>query len=650
MMPAFTARPDGYRSCTEQEWLIGNGIGGYSSSTTCAANTRAYHGLLVASLTPPSGRWLLLSSLDEMIDGRELAAHQYPGAIHPQGFRHLTEFRMDPLPSFRYKLGECLIEKSVFMPHGENTTIIAYRIRNGRGLLRIVPLIHSRSFHAASPLPQFRQKRLERGVAVSSKTNPEVSLMLLSDGPEFRAGEDTYQNFEYDVERGRGLSWREDLHTPGSFEMQLSGDACFAISASLWRSEMPDWRGLERREIERLSGLRTLPSGLFRAADSFIVRRGRGRSIIAGYHWFDDWGRDSMISLPGLLLCTGRLTEAREVLATFASAMRDGVLPNDLGAGSYNTVDASLWFVRALSAYFEKSQDCQFVREIWPKVIEVYDRYSRPGPDFGSDEDSLISSGPAMTWMDARVDGRPVTARAGKCTEINALWYSALLDMSEMSRALLYDDEDDGVGDYVSDYVGDRKDDGDDSDDLAAFDPGFLQRAEKVKRGYQRFWNSECGCLYDVIDKEDATIRPNQIIAAALPGLLPQIKRERIFETVTRELLTPYGLRTLSPRDPRYTGRYEGSPWQRDSAYHQGSVWPWLIGPYIDALLSIRGSLEQVKEQGREIIGQLLALRGPGVRTLPELFDGDHPHRPGGCISQAWSVAELLRAESRCKG
>ena len=606
-----------YQEATAREWLVGNGLGGYASSTLCGSNTRAYHGLLVAALQPPKDRWLLLSFLDEEIDGHHLASHQYPGAIYPQGYRYIKEFRQDPFPRICYEVGKARVEKTVFMIRGENTTIVRYRITGGEGRFSIVPLMHSRSFHAARPLPLLQQKRLAGGAMISSSERPDAPLMLLSDGPDFRAEERVYNNFEYEAERSRGLAWKEDLFSPGRFQMDLSGDEEFAIAASAWRSSMPDWRREMATERSRLEALMAPLPELSAAADSFLVRRGGSLSIIAGYHWFDDWGRDAMISLPGLLLSTGRTEEAASVLRLFASAMKDGVLPNDLGAESYNTVDASLWFVRAVAAYFEQCSDMPLLEELWPALLEVYSRYSRAGEGFGADEDGLIFSDAALTWMDARVEGRPVTGRAGKCCEINALWYLALKDMNKLQKAL-------GGGGS----------------------PGgadFSRLARKVKASFRRFWNSETGCLYDVIDHEDASIRPNQIIAAGVDGLLPDIMRQSVLETVTRELLTPYGLRTLSPRDPRYAGWYEGGPASRDAAYHQGTVWPWLMGPYIDALISIKGRSKAVRSQARELLQPLLSLAA-GTGTLPEVFDGSSPHRPGGCFSQAWSVAEVLRA------
>lgn len=614
-MKGFALRPQSYEEGASREWLLANGLGGYASASIVGSNTRAYHGLLVAARQPPADRWLLLSSLDEEIEGVSLANHQYPGLIHPQGFKYLQEFRQDPSPRFCYQVGSARIEKNVFMIHNENTTIISYKIKNGQGTFAIVPLVHGRSFHAASPLPGMSQEPFRAGTILRSSLRPDIRLTLFSDGLAYVPQEMIYYNFEYQEERRRGLAWKEDLFSPGRFEVELSEDAAFAIAASTWRTGMPDWRAEQKKETERMEMLTAPLPELARAADAFLVKRDQGMSIIAGYHWFDDWGRDAMISLPGLLLCTGRFEDARLVLKSFAAAMKDGVLPNDLGASSYNTVDASLWFVRAVGSYFEYSKDRQFVGQLWQRLLEIFRRYSRPGEDFSGAEDGLIVSGPALTWMDARLDGRPVSPRAGKCCEINALWYSALRDMQKLGEAI------------------DK-----------STDPGFAELAKTVKQSYQRFWNSETGCLYDVIDHEDASIRPNQIIAARIPDLLPQVMRESILRVVTRELLTPFGLRTLSPRDPRYAGRYEGDPRRRDGAYHQGTVWPWLMGPYIDALLSVKGRSEPILGEARELLRPLITMHVGGINTLPEVFDGDSPQRPGGCISQAWSVAEVLRA------
>lgn len=610
-------RPQSYHEGVKHEWLVANGLGGYASSTSICANTRAYHGLLVAAMQPPVDRRLLLSSLDEELSTEykyQLANHQYPGAIHPQGFRHLQEFSLDPFPHFTYQAGNTRVEKTVFMVHGENTTVIQYTASGPGGSMKIFPLVTCRSFHAASDLVVMRQEEEDGGTRLISGCD----LSLLSDKASYVKNEDVYYNLEYETERLRGLPWRESCLCPGYFEIELDDATSFCIMASTDRHKIPTVQRLEKVELNRLAGLgnRLEPQlrRLSGAADSFVVKRGDGRSIIAGYHWFDDWGRDSMISMRGLLLVTGRYDDARSVLETFAGTMNDGVLANDLGAGSYNTVDASLWFVQALFSYFSYTKDKELVARLWQKLLEVVEHYSGSSSSVRMDSDSLIFSGPGLTWMDARVDGQSVTPRSGKACEINALWYSSLVMMKSLAQA---------IG-----------------------EPWDADLSGRVKQSYQKFWNSEFGCLFDTLNPEDATIRPNQIIAAAVPGLLPDLKRKSIVEVVTRELLTPCGLRTLSPRDPRYRGRYEGGQRQRDEAYHQGTVWPWLIGHYVDAMLSVNEHSAESRGRAREILETIINNESTGVNTIPELFDGDAPHRQGGCISQAWSVAEVMRAWS----
>ena len=561
---AVPFRPESYEQGAGREWLVTNGLGGYASATAVGCNTRAYHGLLVAALNPPGDRRLLLSSLDEEVNDLGLANHKYPGVIHPQGFRYLQEFWVDPIPRLCYQVGEIRIEKAISMIHGENTTIISYKIHNGQGKMLVFPLVHSRNFHAASELPAIGQEPQTNGTILQSSTR----LTLFSDRARYVPKETIYYNFEYEEELRRGLATWENLFSPGYFCLELSGDTNFAIAASTWRTSMVDWVALKKKEEERLKSLTAPVPELAKAADAFLVKRGNSLSLIAGYHWFDDWGRDAMIALPGLLLTTGRFREAKSVLKSFAGSMLDGVLPNDLGARSYNTVDASLWFIRAVWSYYHYSGDLEFVERLWPRLLEVMNRYSQAGKDFGRDGDGLIVSGPAFTWMDARVDGRPVTPRAGKCCEINALWYSALEKMEILAKAL-----------------------------KAPGGSDFSESRDRVRISYNKFWNSESGCLYDVIDPNDASIRPNQIIAATVPDLLSLTKRKSILEVVTRDLLTPCGLRTLSPRDPRYAGRYEGDPRRRDEAYHQGTVWPWLLGPYVDAYLSVNGRSEETRQR-----------------------------------------------------
>lgn len=619
--------PKSYQEGAKREWLITNGLGGYASSTILGANTRSYHGLLVAALNPPTERTLLLSSLDEELISEsghhQLACHQYPGAVYPEGFRHLEQFREDPIPTFLYRTEDgTVVEKKVFMVQGENTTIVNYRVE-GRGLFRVVPLVNCRSFHVASRSPQMDQVRIDlEGGGSGVRLQSCCDFALVSDKAGYVREELWYNNLEYEAERQRGLAWKDDSFSPGRFEIEVEGHLSFNIVASIDRSS-PEWaEELVSREENRVKGLlgnrrrdprfRLLAAG----ADQFLVKRGEGRSIIAGYHWFNDWGRDAMISLPGLLLTTHRFDDARAVLTTFAGAMKGGLLPNDFGAQGYNTIDAALWFFWAVHKYWAYSGDTDLVRDLFPSLVAMVDRYSRETPGSFSDEDGLIVSKPGLTWMDAKVGGEFVTPRAGKACEINALWYNALLVMEVFSGVL--GEEWDG------------------------------ELAEKVCESYEKFWNSESGCLFDLVDEMDVAIRPNQVIAASLPFTpLDPDQIKGIVAAATEKLLTPYGLRTLSPEDHDYIGRYEGGPADRDRAYHQGTVWPWLMGPYITARLKASRHTKKSRDEAREIIRPLMDLDDQiGVGTICEVFDGDEPHQPGGCISQAWSLGEVMRAWS----
>lgn len=599
-----------YSDGISREWIVTNGIGGYASSTSIGANTRAYHGLLIASLSPPVDRWLLLSSLDETVNGIELANHQYPGVVHPQGFRYLVSFTAEPVPTYLYRVNDVEVAKQIFMIQGENTTVIRYHI-SGDSHIRIMPLVTSRCFHAVSGRPEMRQEAMERGTLLRSRCD----LYLSSDRARYVRNEMWYHNFEYEAERARGLGFVEDLLCPGWFEADVENELDLSITASTGMVEANDSM-LECEINRRRMIISMLPEeirSLAIAADSFLVRRGSGMSIIAGYHWFDDWGRDAMIALPGLLLCTGRFDDARAVLRTFSEHVCDGLVPNDLGAGSYNTVDASLLFIRSVCEYFRFTSDLSFIRELWPVLINIIERYTTKTPVGHMDSDFLIASSAGATWMDARVDGRCVTPRAGKCVEVNALWYEALRSLEEISGATGMEWRWEGL-------------------------------AERVRRSFGRFWNP-AGYLYDTVDPYDGSVRPNQVIAVAFSrGLLSLDRTRMVVRNATEELLTPYGLRTLSPRDPAYIGRYEGNPRERDRAYHQGTVWPWLIGPYITAYLRANRYSKRSRMHAFSLLRPLLEERRYGIGTIAEVYDGDPPHRPGGCISQAWSVAEVIRA------
>ncbi|MBW6517187.1 MAG: glycogen debranching enzyme N-terminal domain-containing protein [ANME-2 cluster archaeon] len=634
-----------FKTGTRREWIITNGLGGYASSTIIGANTRTYHGLLVAALTPPVGRMLLLSSLDEEIEmgntTHQLASHRYQGAVHPEGFGYIREFRIQPFPRTTFAVAGLVITKEVFMPHGYNTTVANYHISNpGEPVnMRIVPLVNARTIHSTTKNYDFdfTGELLDSGVVVrASGAYPGElpPLFLQCDAGRFFEDGRWHFNFEYDMERYRGQPYVEDNYNPGFFLVPVgTGDSVFSIMASTRFQNVSETWELRDREIERLRGMRDrsgltdeFASNLVGASDQFIVHRSStdASTVIAGYHWFSDWGRDALISLPGLTLVTRRFDEARQILMTFAHHVRDGLVPNrfpDAGDGvDYNTVDASLWFFNAVYQYLRYTGDIEFVAGLWSTMCDIIDGY-RFGTRFGihMDDDGLILSEGQLTWMDAMAGGRMFTPRAGKACEINALWYNALKIMEELAP---------GLGDDPREYS---------------------RMSRRTRINYAQFWNETAGCLYDVIDGEgrgDASMRPNQIIAVSLPfSVLPPDREQKIVAVVEKELLTPLGLRTLSKSDPAYKGHYMGDRYSRDSAYHQGTVWPWLMGPFVTAYCKVNGRSAGARSRAKTLFEPFAAhLHDAGIGTISEIFDGDHPHEPGGCISQAWSVAELLRS------
>jgi len=631
-----------------REWLETNGLGGFASSTISGLNTRRYHGLLVAATKPPVGRMVLLSKLEEtlVIDGRrhDLSANRYPGVVHPQGYLYLKEFRQDPFPVFVYDVEGMEIEKSVFMVHGENSTVIQYTWRAPRTAapgvcaLELRPLIAFRDYHSTTHENDALDPRLELA-GNSVRVAPYQGLpplYLTHSGAEVHAAGDWYRNFEYDVERERGLDYHEDLFNPYVLVFDLNRDAQPSVLASI----APDSRSaseLRADEIVRREAVRAYaPSSeplvqmLTTAADQFVVKRGDQSTVIAGYHWFSDWGRDTMIALPGLTLATRRYETAKSILLAFAAYVDRGMLPNrfpDAGeTPEYNTVDATLWFFEAVRALIASTGDYEFVRAnlygVLADIVSWHERGTRYG--IHVDRDGLLRAGEPgvqLTWMDARIGDWVVTPRQGKPVEIQALWYNALRVMEELSARYGRDQD-------------------------AAH---YREAADRARAGFlEQFWNEQSGCLYDVIDgsTRDGSIRPNQILAVSLfHKMLPDDQAKRVVETVQRYLLTPYGLRTLAPSDPRYRGRYEGDPVSRDSAYHQGTVWPWLMGPFLSAYLDVNGRSAQAREQAEHWLAEFRRyLEEEGLGQMPEVFDGDAPQRAGGCIAQAWSVAELLRA------
>jgi predicted glycogen debranching enzyme len=626
-----------------REWLETNGLGGYASSSIIGMNTRRYHGLLVAAKKPPVGRMALLSKLEEtlMIGGKtyELSANRYPGVIHPQGHVYLKEFRLDPFPVFVYHAGGLQIEKSIFMVYGHNTTVVQYELRGQAKncTLEFRPLIAFRDYHSTTHENDALngEVELEAGNLKITPYPGLPSLYLAHDG-EIRETGVWYRNFEYEVERQRGLDFSEDLFNPCAIVLDFARNPLQSVIASTEPNTTRSAVELRASEIERrLALMRAAPGDkkfvqyLAQAADQFIVKRGGGHSVIAGYHWFTDWGRDTMIALPGLTLSTGRAELAKSILLSFARAVDHGMLPNrfpDAGESpEYNTADATLWFFEAVREFLAHTGDLQFARtELYDVLAEIV-RWHECGTRYGirMDEDGLLLAGEPgaqLTWMDVKIGDWVVTPRQGKPVEIQALWYNALRVMERLSELL-------------SRGAPDR----------------YRTLAERAKTSFERlFWNPAADCLYDVVngDSRDASIRPNQIFAVSLFHKMVSPDRAiRIVDTVEHHLLTPFGLRSLSPSDPQYRGRYEGDPRNRDSAYHQGAVWPWLMAPFIRAYLEVYGRSPKSRKRAAKWLAALgKFIEGRGVGQLPEVFDGDAPHRPGGCIAQAWTIAELLRA------
>jgi len=626
------------------EWLETNGIGGFASSTIIGLNTRRYHGLLVAATKPPVGRVALLSKLEETLirDGVrfELSTNQYSGAIHPRGYQYQALFRAHPLPRFFYRVDGIEIEKCVFLVHGQNTAVIRYRISGNldgcKCHLEVRPLIAFRDYHGTTHANNAINREVDQReqMAIITPYAGLPSLRFSHNAESLDASGAWFYNFEYERERERGLDYQEDLYSPFLLKFDLDKNASPAIIASLEEHAVAEADALQSGELDRRNTIATGVLDDFQrlltiAADQFIVSRGDQKSVIAGYPWFGDWGRDTMISLPGLTLVTGHYDDARSILREFARSIDRGMLPNrfsDAGeTPEYNTVDATLWMFHAVFEFLRYTHDYEFVRTaLYQPLCEVLAWHER-GTRFGirMDSDGLLQAGEAgvqLTWMDAKVGDWVVTPRQGKPVEIQALWYNALRVMQRLAT---------GFADHAQ----------------AAHYAALAERAQA--RFLEVFWNERDGCLFDVVSDSgaDRSIRPNQIFAVSLPyPLLDQNLGMRVLEVVEWELLTPYGLRTLSPRDPNYRGQFGGDPLTRDGAYHQGTVWPWLLGPFLTAYVKLHGESREARHRADQFLDSLRAhLWQAGVGQISEVFSGDPPHTPGACIAQAWSVAEILR-------
>jgi len=664
---------------TAREWLVANGLGGYASGTLSGVPTRRYHGLLIAALPAPLGRTLMLGQVSEVlrlpdhrtIDLGGLARQGQPTPEVP-GAGYFREFRLEAgLPVWRYEVEGYVLEKRVFLVHIQNTAYVQYQLVEGPGLVRleIHPLIHFRPHDApvSTPLAEpFIVKAVDGQYEICSSwaVLPPLRLKIIGANPAFTVTSRKVEGLFYGVEHHRGYESVGDLWAPGFFAADLgAGDETSLVASTeaweivealtakeAWEAEM------ERRErLLVLADPRArsgLPAELVLAADQFIVTPGRSedaarahaagdeaRSIIAGYHWFTDWGRDTMISLEGLTLTTGRQLEAGYILRSFSRHVRDGLIPNYFPEGDregvYHTADATLWFFHALSRYLEATDDQITLDLLLPVLLDVVDHHIQ-GTRFGigvDPEDGLLRQGAVgyqLTWMDAKVDDWVVTPRRGKAVELNALWYNALR--------------------LLEAWVRERQGDGEVARRLA--DQAFRCR-ESFNR---RFWYEEGGYLYDVVDGEvegepgdDPACRPNQVLAVSLP--YPVLERDRwqqVVEVVRTRLLTPVGLRSLAPGHPDYKKQYDGDLRARDAAYHQGTVWAWLIGPFVDAWLRVHPD-DKAGAHGF-LQGFIPHLDEFCLGSIAEIFDAEEPYFPRGCIAQAWSVAEVLRAWVKTAG
>ena len=628
------------------EWLETNGRGGFSSGTVAGANTRRYHALLLTARKPPSERIVLVNHLEEWldIDGQTipLSTNLYPGAVHPSGYKGCIEFSTDPWPTWIFDCNGITIQREILSIHGRDIVVARWKLvgkKSLRALLKVRPKLTGRDYHGTHH---------ENG-SLSTEAQVGSGMVLwqpYSDLPPvrtfhsggYRHEPDWYRHIQFPIERQRGLDAEEDWWSPGEFTFDLESGSAKTLALTSETIDRLDVAALAKQEKSRRDTVRqaapvadSLAGELWRAADMYISERGMQHTVIAGYPWFTDWGRDTFISLSGLCLVTGRLDIAWQVIASFAALVSEGMVPNrfpDTGEQPvYNTIDASLWFIHAIGRYLAASRDEVRVRETaWPAVKQILDGYRR-GTRYGisMDEDGLIMggvSGAQLTWMDAKVGDWVVTPRHGKPVEIQALWVRALEVGETLARGF-------GEADYADRCRSDR------SKAIASF--------------RKRFWHKQGGYLYDVIDGpegNDASLRPNQLYAISLVDeLVPHDRAQQILRLVKEQLLTPVGLRTLSSTDSRYRARYEGGVLERDSAYHQGTVWPFLLGSFVTAWIKVYGKNATVLKQARSFLDGIdTHVKEACLGQVSEIFDAEAPHAPRGCYAQAWSVAEPLRA------
>ena len=654
----------------KKEWLLTNGRGGYASSTVVGCNTNSYHALLVGSLNPPGNRVMALANCLEMVifkgeaspvdklrapnaeRVRNLSTFEFDNKFTPRGFTGIRHFRRDTGVHFDYEFDKCRLRKSIYLARDADAVMVEYDFSQLPGPCEFIvrPFVGLRDFHGLQKsYATLSAHARADGVVVRQKMPGSCELFLKCPAAAFEKDEQWWFNFIYRVNKERGQGCTEDLWTPGFFRAKLDSPCKIvfwaSLSAEFKRSKPADIDCDSVRTVlaehhrrvtspARKCGDRELKA-LCLAADQFITKRNGqedpGATVLAGYHWFADWGRDAFIALPGLLLETGRFDEAKSVLTTFAAAADEGIIPNRFDGRTnrahFNSVDASLWFINAAFQYFDATADSQtFTQDLLPVIRWIIDSYQK-GTRFGihADTDGLISAGDSetqLTWMDAKYDGVAFTPRCGKPVEVNALWYNALRLMVR--------------------FYAERN-----NENAEHYKP----MAEQVGESFRHlFWNEENRYLNDCIGPDgsvDSSLRPNQIFAVSLPfSALTSDQQRCVVSTVAAELLTPMGLRTLSPQDKRYKAVYAGPPRQRDEAYHQGTVWAFLMGPFIEAYLKVNEFSKKSRKTAAEFIQPLLQhlTADACLGSISEIFDGEAPHKPRGCIAQAWSVAELIRA------
>src|SRR5215218_10377573 len=633
-----------------REWLVTNGLGGYASGTLPGVLSRSYHGLLVAALEPPVARTVLVAGAVEWAtyDGKRypLSTHEFgDGGFVPDGYRFLESFRLEgTLPVWTFAIADAVTERRLWMAHDANTTYVTYRLARGsRPLeLQVTPLVTYRGFHglASGQGWTIGVDPRDRGAVIRAYDGARP-FALRSDRAEFHPEGAWWWDFRHRAESERGLGDHGDLFAPGAFVARLEPGETVALNYS--SEEQPELDAStslaaeQKRQETLLSRAGVVEADavvqqLVLAADQFLVSRPvpddpDGRTVIAGYHWFNDWGRDTMISLPGLTLATGRAGEAASILRTFAEFLADGLLPNNFpdSAGvipGYNTADATLWYVLAIRAYREATGDDQLVIDLVPALREIVERHL-VGTRYGIGvypADGLLRAGEPgvqLTWMDAKVGDWVVTPRIGKPVEINALWYNVVRTVADFLRA---------GGD-------------------AAGASRFAEMADRTRASFRnRFRRPDLDYLADVVDGPDGddwSLRPNQVFALSLPyPLLDGDEARAVLDAVGRSLLTSYGLRSLAPEDPAYRGKYGGDQVSRDGSYHQGPAWSWLLGPYAEATYRLTGDRAAALAILRPLGDHL---RDAGLGSVSEIFEGDPPHLPKGCVAQAWGVAEALR-------